>query len=157
MRNHGLRNRNESDFWAFNSRLDTVQAAVLNVKLRHLDAWTEVRRATAHFYSSTLDDLVEVPKEREHERSVYHTYIVQCDERDRLQAFLLERGIETKVHYPIPIHLQAAAASLGYTRGDFPISERQAARILTLPNYPELTIDQRQHVVSSIRRFYGRP
>lgn len=154
MRNHGLRNRNEADFWGFNSRLDTVQAAMLNVKFQYLDAATEARRANARFYAAALGDVVEVPRERDHEHCVYHTFVVQCDGRDALQARLLEDGVETKVHYPIPIHLQRAAAALGYRKGDFPVAERQADRSLTLPNYQELTEDQKQLVVSSICRFY---
>ena len=156
LRNHGLRNRNESDFWGFNSRLDTVQAALLNVKLKYLDAATEARRANARFYADALREVLEVPRDREHERAVYHTYVVQGDRRDALRAFLLERGVETKVHYPIPIHLQRAAEKLGYRSGDFPVAEHQAGRQLTLPNYPELTDAQKQLVVESIRAFYSR-
>jgi dTDP-4-amino-4,6-dideoxygalactose transaminase len=127
---------------------------MLNVKFQHLEATTEVRRANARFYADALADVVEVPRERDYERCVYHTFVVQCDRRDALQARLLDDGIETKVHYPIPIHLQRAAAPLGYRKGDFPVSEEQADRVLTLPNYPELTEDQRQLVVTSIRDFY---
>jgi dTDP-4-amino-4,6-dideoxygalactose transaminase len=154
MRNHGLRNRNEADFWGFNSRLDTVQAAMLNVRFRYLEGVTEARRTNAAFYAAALHHVVEVPRERDYERCVYHTFVVQCDRRDALQAHLLAQGVETKVHYPIPIHLQRAAGGLGYRKGDFPVAERQADRSLTLPNYPELTEEQKQRVVSSICRFY---
>lgn len=155
MRNHGLRNRDESEFWGYNSRMDTIQAAMLNVKFDYLDEWTEKRRENAAFYQQHLDDVVTVPKDKPHERAVYHTFVIQCDRRDELQRYLLEQGIETKIHYPISIHLQAAARDLGYKRGDFPVSERQAQRILTLPIYPELTQAQKELVVEEVHKFYA--
>jgi len=154
MRNHGLRNRDECGLWSPNCRLDPLQAALLRVKIGHLEQWTAARRAHAAFYRQALREVVEVPEERPHERAVYHTFIIQAERRDQLQRFLLERGIETKVHYPIPIHLQPAAAGLGYGPGSFPIAERQVGRILSLPVYPELTEAQRQRVVDAIVEFY---
>ena len=95
-----------------------------------------------------------VPEENEGETSVYHTYIVQTHRRDELKAWLAEQGIETKIHYPTPIPFLKAAESLGYERGSFPVTEQQARRILSLPVYPELTQEQRERVVSTIREFY---
>ncbi len=156
IRNHGLRNRNECASWAYNSRLDTLQAAVLNVKLNHLDHWTEQRRSNAQFYTEQLAGWVDAPCDLAHEQPVYHTYVIQCDRRDELQAFLAENQIGTKVHYPIPIHLQEAAGNLGYQPGDFPAAEEQARRVLSLPIYPELTRDEKEWVVGAIQEFYTR-
>jgi dTDP-4-amino-4,6-dideoxygalactose transaminase len=156
MRNHGLRNRDESEFFAYNSRLDSIQAALLNVKLDHLEQWTEARRANAAFYRERLKDIVWCPDDAPHERQVYHTFVVQAGRRDELQKFLLDHGIQTKVHYPIPIHLQPAAQHLGYRRGDLPVTERLAQTILSLPIYPELRTEQKELVVTAIRKFYGK-
>jgi len=155
-RNHGLRTRDESDFFAYNSRLDTVQAALLNVKFNHLEEWTEARRANAAFYRDRLSDVVWCPSDAPHERSVYHTFVIQAERRNELQQFLMQEGIETKVHYPIPIHLQPAALYLGGKCGDLPVTERLAQCILSLSIYPELTHEQKERVVSVIRKFYGK-
>lgn len=153
-RNHGLRNRDECEFWSLNSRLDALQAAMLRVKLKYLDGWIKARRANASFYRERLEPLIKVPGERAFEYSVYHTFVVQVDRRDDLQRYLARQGIDTKVHYPIPIHLQPAAHSLGYELGDFPVAEKQAKQILSLPIYPELTVDQKLAVVNGVREFY---
>lgn len=153
-RTHGHKNRDECEFWSFNSRLDALQAAILNVKMKQIEAVTERRRAIAALYRSRLADLVEVPMELEHEYAVYHTFIVKAERRDELQAFLKERGVETKVHYPVPIHLQESAAYLGYQQGDFPETERQVDCILSLPVFPELRDDQVEYVCEVIREFY---
>jgi dTDP-4-amino-4,6-dideoxygalactose transaminase len=155
-RNHGLRSRDECEFWSHNCRLDTLQAAMLLVKMDYLDQWTEARRANAAFYQQHLRDVVRVPEDQPYEYAVYHTFIIQAEERDRLQHYLAARGIETKVHYPIPIHLQDAARYLGYKPGSFPVTERQARQILSLPVYPELAQEQKEYVVTAIRAFYGK-
>jgi dTDP-4-amino-4,6-dideoxygalactose transaminase len=152
-RNHGLRDRDSCGFWGMNSRLDTLHAAVLRVKLKYLDGWIEARRANARSYREQLADVVHVPDERSDEYAVYHTFVIQAERRDELQQHLRRAGVETKVHYPVPIHLQEAARGLGYRRGDFPTAERQAARILSLPVYPGLTEEQLAVVASSIREF----
>jgi dTDP-4-amino-4,6-dideoxygalactose transaminase len=153
-RNHGLQDRDRCEFWSYNSRLDTLQAALLRVKLKYLPAWTEVRRANAQFYRQQLSNLLIVPQEKPEEYAVYCSFVIQSQQRDALQSFLAQREIETKIHYPIPIHLQAAAQNLGYKLGDFPVTEQQAQTILSLPVYPELSIEQRQQVVSTIQEFY---
>ena len=152
-RNHGLRNRDECEFWSLNSRLDTLQAALLRVKLRHLETWTEARRQNAAYYTERLSDVVEIPVDPPHYRSVFHTFVVQADRRDALRDHLQARGVETKVHYPIPIHQQDAAA--GLHAGRFPVAEAQAGRIISLPIYPELTEAQRETVVDAVREFYA--
>ena len=155
LRNHGLRTRDECELWGYNSRLDTIQAAIVNVKLAHLDEWTKRIREIASFYQKHLSGLVKVPVDKPYEEAVYHTFIIQCDKRDELQKYLLERGIETKIHYPIPIHLQDSAKGFGYKRGEFHVAETQAKRILSLPIYPELTNEQMEMVTNEIRRFYS--
>lgn len=153
-RNHGLKTRDQCDFWGFNCRLDEVQAALLRVQLRELDRWTAERRRLAAHYHEQLAPFVEVPTEGPDEEHVYQTYVVQCDRRDELRAFLVENGVEALVHYATPIHLQPAAAELGCKRGDFPATERACARILSLPLYPGLTDAQQALVISLIAKFY---
>ncbi len=157
MRNLGLKTRDNCVVWSSNSRLDTVQAAMLLVKLKHLDAWTEERRRNAAFYQTALAGVpgLTVPSDQPHERAVYHTFIVQAERRDELKSFLAGRGIDTAVHYPQPIHVQDAAKPLGKPLGSFPVSEAQARRILSLPVYPELAREQLEWVASSIRDFYA--
>jgi dTDP-4-amino-4,6-dideoxygalactose transaminase len=156
-RNHGLRDRDHCAFWSFNCRLDTLQAALLLTKIPRLAAWNKARREHAAFYKKHLSDIpaLELPYESPDVECVFHTFIIQTDRRDELKAFLKEQGVDSVIHYPIPIHLQEAAKELGYKEGDFPVTERQAKRILSLPVYPELTPEQRQHVVDSVRRFYS--
>jgi dTDP-4-amino-4,6-dideoxygalactose transaminase len=129
---------------------------MLLVKLRYFDAWTEKRRANARFYCDRLRGIsqIQVPDELPDTRCVYHTFIIQADQRDALREYLLARGIETQIHYPKPIHLQSCASDLGYDAGSFPVAERQAGRILSLPVYPELTEAQLEAVADGIRRFY---
>lgn len=157
MRNIGLKTRENAAAWSGNSRLDTVQAAFLIVKLAYLDEWTERRRANARFYQQALAGVpgLKVPEDRPFERAVYHTFIIQAERRDELRRHLAEQGVETAIHYPLPIHLQEAGRSLGYARGAFPVAERQAGRILSLPVYPELTREQLERVAVGIRAFYG--
>jgi len=156
LRNHGLRTRDNGMMWAFNSRLDTMQAAVLLTKLDHVEDWTEGRRANAAAYRERLAGLDEVvlPVEEPHQRSVYHTFVIQAERRENLRSFLTARGVGTAIHYPIPIHLQDAASELGYAKGIFPIAEHQAERILSLPIYPELSLDEITYVTDCIRSFY---
>lgn len=153
-RNHGLRNRNECEFWSYNSRLDAMQAAVLNVKMKYIKKVTERRREIAALYQSRLADVVSVPKDQEGEYAVYHTFIVQTDRRNELQDYLKEHGVDTKIHYPIPIHLQEAASNLGYQVGSMPATESQVERILSLPVFPELTDAQVHYVCDVIHSFF---
>ncbi len=154
LRNIGLKNRDESDMWGFNSRLDSIQAAILNVKLSRLDEWTESRRKNALLYTERLRRFVEVPTETKGGRSVYHTYVIQTDRRDDLRDHLLKNGIETKIHYPIPIHLQKTASSLGYRLGDLPKSEKAATRILSLPVYQGLITEDIDYIIEMIEKFF---
>ncbi len=155
MRNHGLKNRDECEFWGYNSRLDGIQAAIANIKLPHLDRWNKRYREIAVQYTETLADYVQVPTDQEYEIPVYHRYIIRHSRRDALHSHLAEHGIETKVNYPIPLHLQKATQLLGYQKGDFPNAEQQAATILSLPIYAELEDTQVDHVINSVRSFQG--
>jgi dTDP-4-amino-4,6-dideoxygalactose transaminase len=144
--------RYEHKYRAFNYRMDGVQGAVLGVKLRHLDAWTEARRRNAAEYARQLTGTPAVtPVERPGTRHVYHVYVVQLPDRDQWRARLTEAGVQTGVHYPIPVHLQPAYRDLGYHAGDFPVSERVAGEVLSLPMFPELTADQIGEVASVVR------
>ncbi len=154
-RTHGLRTRDDCEFWSMNARLDALQAAILAAKLPFLPEWSEARRAHAAFYREHLSSVVRVPDDPEHLYSVYHTFVIQADRRDELRAFLKEREIDTVVHYPVPIHLQKAALSLGHKKGDFPVTEDQADHIVSIPVFPSLTAEQRESVVAAIRAFYG--
>jgi dTDP-4-amino-4,6-dideoxygalactose transaminase len=158
LRNLGLKTRDNCVVWSGNSRLDTLQAAILLVKLPYLDVWTEKRRAHARIYQQHLQTLsqVQVPQDKPMERAVYHTFVIQADDRDELRSYLAQQGIGTAIHYPIPIHLQGAAHNLPYAPGDFPTAERQSQRILSLPVYPELGEAELNYIVNSIRSFYER-
>jgi dTDP-4-amino-4,6-dideoxygalactose transaminase len=155
-RNHGLRNRDEAEFWSQNSRLDSLHAAMLSLKIQHLDEETEERRRIAAFYQERLSGLVKVPTDQGAERSVYQTFVIHADRRDELQRYLVDRGVDAKVHYPVPIHLQPAAAELGHVMGDFPVTERLSREILSLPAHPRLSMKQLEHTTNSIRQFYSK-
>ena len=153
IRNHGLKNRDECEFWGYNSRLDGIQAAIANIKLTHLDRWNQRFRKIASHYSKMLANHVKVPIDKEYEKPIYHRYIIQHPKRDSLRKYLTNKSIETKVNYPIPLHLQEAARSLGYKNGDFRNAEQQANTILSLPIYAEMEDEQVEHVINSVRSF----
>lgn len=155
-RNHGFRDRDHCEFWSHNDRLDSLQAGYLNVQLPYLDAWTGERRKLAHFYNTSLADVVEVPKETEGEFHVYQTYVVKAMRRDDLLAYLQERGVDAKVHYPIPLHLQESAKTLGYGESDFPRTMAASKKIMSLPLFPGLKRTDQEHVIKTIRGFYAR-
>ncbi|MGD0094671.1 MAG: DegT/DnrJ/EryC1/StrS family aminotransferase [Planctomycetota bacterium] len=159
LRNHGLKNRDELDFFGYNSRLDSIQAAIANYGLKSLEDVVRKHIHNAALYDSLLADLdgcVTVPPRRADVKQVYHTYIVQVADREKLIAFLAQNGIETKVHYPIPLHLQRPALEMGYKRGDFPVCEAQSRRILTLPVHRFLADEQIEYVAAMIKKFYGK-
>jgi dTDP-4-amino-4,6-dideoxygalactose transaminase len=154
IRNHGLSNRECCEFWSGNNRLDEMQAAFLLVHLDALEQWTERRRGLAHRYHALLSTVVQVPEEGPGEYCVYQTYVIQAEARDALQTHLQEHGVEALVHYRTPIHLQPAAAQLGHRPGDFPMAERAAGRILSLPLFPTMTHAQQDQVADLIHDFY---
>jgi len=153
LRNYGQREKYHHVVRGFNRRLDTLQAALLRVKLAHLDSWNCARRQHAAAYGELLEGEVVTPKEAGYAESVWHLYVIQVSNRQDLAAYLAEKGIATGVHYPTPIHLQPAYSDLGYRPGAFPVTERCAANILSLPMYAELTPADLQYVVGSIQEF----
>jgi dTDP-4-amino-4,6-dideoxygalactose transaminase len=140
----------------FNSRLDTLQAAILSYKLKQLDVWNAQRQKHAKLYDKMLELIPEIiiPKFFSNRKSVYHLYVIRTKQRDDLQKFLKERGIDTQIHYPYPIHLQNAWKSLKYKKSDFPTTETLSNEILSLPMYPELTERQVRYVCISIMNFF---
>ncbi|MGC8836830.1 MAG: DegT/DnrJ/EryC1/StrS family aminotransferase [Anaerolineae bacterium] len=149
LRDHGRRSKYEHLVIGYGYRLDALQAAILRAKLPHLHAWNEERRAHAADYARLLRPLgVGLPQELPGARSVYHLYMVRVPARDRVFAYMRERGIGVGIHYPIPLHLQPVYRDLGYREGDFPEAERAAREVLSLPMYPELTQAQMERVVA---------
>ena len=152
LRNYGQQQKYHHVLRGFNRRLDTLQAAVLRVKLQHLDTWNAMRRKHAALYSRLLaDSEIGTPVEADYAESVWHLYVIRTANRDALQMQLNRRGIATGIHYPIPIHLQPAYQDLGYRKGDFPVTEHYAEQILSVPMYPELTVPMIQHVAEVLR------
>ena len=155
--NYGQKKKYYHKFLAWNSRLDTLQAAVLRVKLKHLEQWNIKRAGNAKLYNQGLKGLpVITPQIIPDSNHVYNLYVIRTKSRDKLAAFLKDRGIATGIHYPIPIHLQEAYRDLGYTNGDFPIAEMLAKEVLSLPMYPELTKKQIKLVTNSIKTFFNK-
>jgi len=152
LRSWGEEVRYEHKHRGFNYRMDGVQGAVLGVKLKYLEAWTEARRSHAAEYTRRLNGTAaSAPTERPASRHVYHQYVVRVPERDAWRAALTEAGVQTGVHYPIPVHLQPAYADLGYSSGDFPIAEQAAAEVLSLPMFPEMTDQQIESIATVFR------
>jgi dTDP-4-amino-4,6-dideoxygalactose transaminase len=163
LRVHGGATEYHHDEIGFNSRLDTLQAAVLRVKLPHLDAWSEARRERADTYThllraAGLEEFVTPPFIRPDARHIFHQYVIRVSPpaaRDALLEHLKRNGVGTKVYYPVPLHRQPCFAYLGYKEGDFPESERAARETLALPMFPELTPAQQEYVVETVRRFFA--
>jgi dTDP-4-amino-4,6-dideoxygalactose transaminase len=157
LRNHGLINRDECEVFAYNSRLDTVQAVVARHMLGKIDHITSSRIAHAKYFDEGLRGLngIQVPQRDPNIQEVFHLYSVLCDDRDNLQKYLVERDVDAKVHYPIPMHLQPAAKSFGHKPGDFPAAENVCRRTLSLPVHEFVTREQQDHVIALIKKFYG--
>lgn len=156
IRDHGQAKKYYHDIEGYNGRLDSIQAGFLSVKLRHLAAWNDKRRDLAHRYHdllSELSDSVSIPREAEWTKGVYHLYVIRVQDRDALQAHLSEAGVGTGIHYPIPLHLQKAYSHFGYKNGDFPVTERVASEIVSLPLFPQLQPAQQDHVVQKLKEF----
>lgn len=154
LRNHGSHGKFDHCFPGFNFRMESLQGAVLSTKLKHLDEWNQARRAIAKHYDQRLAGSgVTIPAEMPYAGHVYHLYIIQTPERDRLREALTARGIETGLHYPVPVHLEKAYRHLNYQAGDFPVSERLAQNSLSLPIYPEMGLEAVDYVASAIQEF----
>lgn len=161
LRVHGSRQKYQYEILGTNSRLDALQAAILRVKLRYLNDWTEKRRRNAERYrrlfanSRTASRLV-LPAEPNGTRHVYNQFTIRCAERDLLREHLRREGVPTEIYYPYPLHLQPAFAYLRYREGSLPHAEAAAREVLSFPNYPELTEDQQEMIVSAVARFFSR-
>jgi dTDP-4-amino-4,6-dideoxygalactose transaminase len=155
LREHGQSRKYYHDMEGYTGRLDAIQAAVLRLKLRRLADWNRARRANAARYTTLLAEVpgVTVVTEAEYAQSVYHLYVILVDDRDGLQTFLAEKGVGTNLHYPLPLHLQKAYAHRGFRKGDFPVSERTASRLLSLPMFAELSREQIEYVVECIKEY----
>lgn len=157
LRDWGAERKYHHELKGFNYRLEGIQGAVLRVKLRHLERWTEARRAVAARYDAHLASAhVARPRAMNETRHVYHVYAVRTPRRDALQQGLQARGIATGIHYPVPVHLQPAYADLGHRPGDFPHSEQAAREVLSLPMYAELTPAMQDEVIGAVRELGGR-
>jgi len=171
LRNHGSRQRYYHEEIGWNSRLDAIQAAVLRIKLKHIDEWNQQRRAVAARYDKlfgatglvragattvSAEAPVALLQTRPEAFHIYHQYVIRAHRRDDLRAFLSERGIGSEIYYPVPLHLQQSFAYLGYRAGDFPESERAAGEAVALPIFPELREDEQERVVQAVSEFYSR-
>jgi len=166
LRSHGMRRRYFHDEVGWNSRLDTIQAAVLEVKLRYLPEWNEARRRHAASYderfqakglaAERITDGVVLPFVDPRGTHVFHQYVIRAARRDELRAFLTDRSVGSEIYYPLSLHEQAALSELGYRRGDFPESERSADEVLALPMFPELREDEIETVVDTVAEFYEK-
>jgi dTDP-4-amino-4,6-dideoxygalactose transaminase len=160
IREHGQSRKYYHDIEGYNGRLDAMQAAFLRIKLRHLDEWTAARRAAAQRYTESLAPIaghatLVTPYEAEWSRAVYHLYVIRTKEREALADRLKEKGIQTGLHYPLPVHLQKCYREWGYADGSFPVTERVASEILSLPMFPSLTSQQQARVTAEIAGFVG--
>jgi len=157
LRNYGQSEKHQHVEKGLNARLDTLQAAILAVKLRHLPQWNEARSQHAEKYKEMLTGMGDLIFQRvaSYSTHIYHLFVVETDERAALQKHLNAVGVQTGIHYPIPIHLHQAYADLGYSKGDFPAAERLAGRMLSLPMFPELSPNQIRHVVKEVGVFFA--
>ncbi len=161
LRVHGAGKTYYHDEVGINSRLDALQAAILRVRLRHLEGWNEERRIVAERYmmlfgEKGLLDVITPPAEAAGGRHVYHQYVVRAKDRDALQKFLESRGVASRVYYPLPLHLQHCFSNLGYKKGDLPVSEMLSDEVLALPMFPELLPEEQERTVNEIAEFYGK-
>lgn len=161
LRAHGAKKKYYHDRVGINSRLDSLQAAILRVKFRYLDQWSQARRKNAQRYRELFRDaglvssgVAQLPLESAQAVHVYNQFVIRARERDKLRAWLIERGVGTEIYYPVPLHMQACFKDLGHKAGDFPVSERAAEEALAIPVYPELDRNAQSYVVESIASFY---
>ncbi|MEO0534996.1 MAG: DegT/DnrJ/EryC1/StrS family aminotransferase [Cyanobacteria bacterium P01_A01_bin.123] len=155
MRNHGMVDRNTVERFGYVSRMDTLQAAILRYRLTELEGVIEKRRRNASLYRQTIDQThAFIPEDQPEEFNTYHTFVIQTDQREGLKAYLSDHGIETAIHYPVPIHLQPASKDLNYGSGSFPSTEHQAAKILTLPIHQYLQAQDVIDIANQLNRFF---
>ena len=158
LRSHGETTRYIHKYVGYNYRMDGFQAAVLNVKLKHLDEWTSKRQAFSSLYAELLAGArMDLPQDSPEAECVYHLFVAYVEDRDRVRAALQERGVQTAVHYPKPVHLQVGLEHLGYKDGSLPSTERACARVMSMPLFPEMTVEQVRYAASSLREIVGTP
>jgi len=157
LRDHGSERKYFHDYFGYNARMDGIQGAVLGVKLKYLDAWNRGRNRVAGRYREELSGMpLKLPREFKHFYQVYHQFVVESEVRNELQQFLSRNNIPTLIHYPIPVHQQKAYARAGFKDGSFPVTEKLAQSVLSLPVYPELTDEEIGHITAKIREFFGK-
>ena len=156
LRNHGLVSRDECEFYAYNSRLDTLHAVVGNHLIKDADWIINTKIENAKLYDDEFSKIpdITVPPRKKGFKNVFHNYVITIKKRDELLTFLRNNGIEAKVHYPIPLHLQKASRYLGYKKGDFPVTEYQADHILSLPVHQHLNDEQKKYVIQKVKEFF---
>ncbi len=157
-RNYGMSKKYYEKVIGYNSRLDAIQAAVLNIKLKHLDKWNRERQEAAYLYNKLLSNVIETPKEHDMGTHVYHLYVIKVKHkkiRDSLQTYLSKKGISTVLHYPVPVHLQEAYKFLGHKIGDFPRTEDNSRTIISLPIFPGITHKEIVKVAESVKEFFS--
>lgn len=153
-RDHGQIKKHVHKYIGYNYRLEELQAAVLRIKLKHLEKWIEMRRKNAKIYDGLLENCdVVIPAEKDYNRHVYHLYVIRAKQRQKLMEHLNSKGIQTAIHYPTPIHLQEAYSFLGHKRGSFPVAEKCVDEIISLPMFPELRQEEIELVVKAIKEF----
>ncbi|MCF6158837.1 MAG: DegT/DnrJ/EryC1/StrS family aminotransferase [wastewater metagenome] len=157
LRVHGAESRYYHSHIGINGRLDAIQAAVLSVKIKYLDIWSEKRRQVASYYTGHLKDLpLTLPRTASYNTHIFHQYVIATPKRDELKTYLEQHGIETAIYYPVPLHLQKCFEYLGYRRGDLPVSERAAQETLALPIFPEVMREEQDYVIRHIRDFFSK-
>ncbi len=156
LRVHGASQKYYHEFIGYNSRLDEIQAALLRVKFKMIDEWNKKRKEIAEIYTKELKEYVIVPHIKKDRNHVFHQYTIRTEKRDELRNYLFKKGIETAVHYPLPLHLQPAYSYLGYKKGDFKVTEKISKQVLSLPIYPEITQEKVYYVIESIKSFFKR-
>jgi len=155
LRNHGATTKYVHAFPGFNGRMDEIQAAVLRIKLKRLQKWNEKRRQHAAAYRKGLQGLpIGLPEEAQGRYHVYHLFVIRAPKRDQLRQYLIKRGVDTGLHYPISLHLQKALRTYGFSRGDFPESERAAREVLSLPIYPALSSQDQKRIIREVQSFF---
>ena len=151
LRNHGSRGSYRHKRVGYNSRLDEMQAGILLIKFKHIETYNSQRRRNARIYDDLLRQVVQCPVEKEGAHHVYHQYTIRSIRRDAIQQALRQRGISSVIYYPVPLHLQAAMKFLGYRKGDFPVAEKAAREVLSLPMYPELESAAIRRICQTVR------
>ncbi|MEK7289250.1 MAG: DegT/DnrJ/EryC1/StrS family aminotransferase, partial [Planctomycetota bacterium] len=155
LRVHGSKQRYYHSHIGINGRLDALQAAILSVKLKYLDEWSEKRRLIASYYSAHLEGLpIRLPVIAPYNTHIFHQYVIAVSKRDALRSYLGQQGVESAIYYPVPLHVQQCFEYLGYKRGDFPESERASNEVLALPIFPEITQEEQDFVIGHVKKFF---